>query len=250
MSCDFTSSMIYLWSHINIKQMSRKPKYLHLAGLSTTDKNAYAREWRKLNPKYYSVKDEWRKLDDYIYEELPSDVIPVPNFPSYYARPNGEVWRDTRGLPSAVKTGKERVLKLRPTYTSANGYWIIQPYQNGKRKAIYLHRFLLTAFKGPAPEPNMQCHHIDHDTSNNSISNLMWVTRQENMDYSHHNMFGPKVKLGEGRQITKSKYYPYFDRIIELKKEGLRNVDVARKLELDEGAIHQVVRTLKRREQL
>lgn len=230
--------------------MSRKAKYPQLAGLQKTDKNAYAREWRKLNPKYHKAKDEWRRLDDYLYEELPSDVIPVPNFPSYYARPNGEVWRDTRGLPSAIKTGKERVLKLRPTYTSANGYWIIQPYQNGKRKAIYLHRFLLTAFKGEAPKPNMQCHHIDHNTSNNSIENLMWVTRQENIDYSHHNMFGPKITYAEGRQISNSKYSPYFEQIIELKKKGLRNVDVARKLGLPEDPIHQVVKTLKKRGQL
>jgi len=231
--------------------MSRKPKYPELTGLSTTDKNAYARGWRKRNPKYYPAKDEWRKLDDYTYDELPSDVTPVPNFPSYYVRPNGEVWRDTRGLATAIKTGKERVLKLRATHTPKNGYWIIQPYQNGKRKAIYLHRFILTAFKGPAPLPKMECHHIDHDTSNNSINNLMWVTRQENADFvPNHHRSVKKITLAEGRPVSKSKYFSYFDEIIKLKKEGLRNVDIARKIGIPEGPIHQIIRAIKKRGQI
>ena len=153
--------------------MSRKPKYPHLKELYYTDRNAYHKEWRKLNPKYNQVKDEWRKLDKNIFEELPTDVIPINNFPTYYARPNGEVWRDTRGKESAVKTGKERVLRLTSTYNTHNGYWLVQPYKDGKKKAIHLHRFILEAFNGPAPEVKMECHHIDHDTSNNAIDNLM-----------------------------------------------------------------------------
>ena len=114
----------------------KNKKYPHLKELFHTDKNTYFKEWRKLNPSKFIVKDEWRKLEDYTYTELPSDVIPVPDYPTYYVQPNGEVWRDTRGVPSAIKTGKERVLKLRATYTSKNGYWLIQPYKNSKKKEI------------------------------------------------------------------------------------------------------------------
>jgi len=233
------------------KKTRNKRPYAHLHKTNPKLYNQLAaREWREKNPEKFKVKDEWRKLDDYTYNELPSDVIPVPNFPTYYVRENGEVWRDTRGIESAIKNGKERVLKLRPTYTPANGYWIIQPYQNGKRKAIYLHRFILTAFRGPAPEQGMQCHHIDHNTSNNSIENLKWVTQQENIDYSYQNMFGPKITYAEGRKVSQSKYYPYFPEIIRLKKEGVRNVDVARKLKINEDAIHQILRALKKRGEL
>jgi hypothetical protein len=228
--------------------MSRKTKYPHLKDLFYTDKNAYYREWRKLNPTYNAVKDEWRKLDKNLFDELPDDVISIEGFPTYYARPNGEVWRDTRGTPSAVKTGKERVLRLTPTYNAHNGYWLIQPYQNGKKKAIHLHRFILTAFKGPAPEVKMECHHIDADTSNNAISNLMWVTRQENADFvPDYKRRGPKKTLAEGRPISRSKYFYMFPEIIRLKKTGLRNVDVARQLELNEGAVHQIIRTMLKR---
>jgi len=228
----------------------KKQKYPQLKELFYTDKNAYQREWRKLNPSKYVVRDEWRKLDNYKFDELPSDIIPVPDFPTYYVRPNGEVWRDTRGTESAIKTGKEHVLKLRSTYIPKNGYWIVQPYKEGKRKAIYLHRFILTAFKGPAPKHNMECHHIDNNTSNNSISNLMWVTRQENINYSHHNMMGPKITLEQGRKVSKSKHSNKFPIIIELVKQEVSVRKIAEMLNLEKGAVYQIIRQLKRRGQL
>ena len=231
--------------------MSRKPKYPQLVGLQKTDKNAYAREWRKLNPGYYKVKDEWRKLDKNTFTELPDDAIPVADFPTYYVRPNGEVWRDTRGYPSAVKSGKERVLKLTPTYTANNGYWIVQPYKDSIRKAIYLHRFILTAFKGPAPEPNMECHHIDHDTSNNAINNLMWVTRQENSDYvPNHKRRVRRITLDEGRSVSKSKHFSLFPEIIRLYKLGLSMAKIERRLGIRKSGVIQIVKALKKRGEL
>ena len=165
----------------------------------------------------------------------------LPLFPSH----------DTRDIPSAIKCGKARVLRLTTTYLPKNGYWIVQPYKDNKRKAIYLHRFILTAFKGPAPDSTMECHHIDHDTSNNAIDNLMWVTRQENQDYvPNYKRRVSKVKYGEGRKVSESKYSSYLPEIIKLKKEGLRNSEIARKLGLNEGPVHQIISTMKKRGQL
>ena len=228
--------------------MSRKPKYPHLKELFHQDRNAYMREWRKLNPERYQAKHIWRKLDKNLFKELPTDVIPVDNFPTYYARPNGEVWRDTRGKESAVKTGKERVLRLTSTYNPHNGYWLVQPYKNGKKKAIHLHRFILEAFKGPSPAPKMECHHIDHDTSNNSADNLMWVTRQENCDFvPRHHRTVPKKTLATGRAFSNSKGSSIYPKIMALLNLGLRPVDVASKLDIPAGSIYQIVKLIKRR---
>jgi hypothetical protein len=222
-------------------------KYPHLKELFHTNKTAYFNEWRKLNPSKFVVKDEWRKLEDYTYTELPSDAIPVPNYPTYYVQPNGEVWRDTRGVPSAVKTGKERVLKLRSTHTPKNGYWLIQPYKDNKKKAIYIHRFVLTAFNGPAPEVGMECHHIDHDTSNNAIDNLMWATRKENINYSKHNMMGPKKTYATGRKLTNSKWSSIYPQIIELLSLGTKPIDIANKLGIQKNSIYEMIKLAKRR---
>ena len=237
--------------------MKKTRPYAHLFKTNPSEYwKLAAREFREKNPNYQDryrkkPKDESKVIKDNIFEELPSDVIPVTDFPTYYARSNGEVWRDTRDVPSAIKCGKARVLRLTPTHTPSNGYWIIQPYKDSKKLAIYLHRFILTAFKGPAPDPTMECHHIDADTSNNAIDNLMWVTRQENSDYvPNYKRRVKKRTLAEGRPISKSKYYNYFSEIIKLKQEGLRNVDIARKLEINEGAVHQIVKTMRERGQI
>lgn len=232
--------------------MKRKnQKYPHLKELYYSNRSAYLKEWRRLNPTKYPIKDEWRKLDDYIYTELPSDVIPVPNYPTYYVQPNGDVWRDTRGTPSAIKTGKERVLKLRPTYTPANGYWLIQPYKDNKKKAIYLHRFILTAFKGEAPEYGMECHHIDHNTSNNAIDNLMWVTRQENADFvPRDHRSTPKKTLAEGRKVSESKHSPKFPGIIKMYNEGVSRTAISNHFNIKYDTLIQIINALKKRGEL
>lgn len=50
-----------------------------------------------------------------------------------------------------------------------------------KRSKHFAHRLVLEAFKGNAPV-GMECDHIDRDRSNNSITNLRWVTKKENQN--------------------------------------------------------------------
>jgi len=205
-------------------------------------------DFRARHPEKFEVKDPKKVIKHNLFKELPTDVIPIDNFPTYYARPNGEIWRDTRGTLSAIKTGKERVLRLTPTFNAHNGYWIIQPYKDSKKKAIHLHRFILTAFKGPAPEVKLEVHHIDHDTSNNAIDNLMWVTRQENCDLvprSHRTV--SKKTYATGRALSNTKWSPLYPQILELLNLGLRPVDIANKLDIPSSSIYEVINKAKRR---
>jgi hypothetical protein len=223
----------------------RKHKYPQIKHLFTEDRNAYQREWRKLNPKYNKVKDEWRKLDEQTFTELPEDAVLIPNFPTYYARPNGEIWRDTRQLESAIKCGKARVLKLKQTFNKHNGYLIVQPYIGLKRHAVHVHRLILTTFNGPAPEEGMECHHIDENRTNNSIDNLMWVTRLENIRFvPFEKMSKPKKKLTEGRKVKGHTWGEYYVQIRDFKKFGLKNTEIAELLGIDRFLIHSIVKTV------
>ena len=226
-----------------------KRSYAHLFKTNIKEYNRLAAiEFRETYPEKFEAKDPRKKVKHNIFKELPTDVIPVNDFPTYYARPNGEVWRDTRGILSAIKCGKERVLRLTPTYNAHNGYWLIQPYQDNKKKAIHLHRFILTAFKGPAPEVKMEVHHIDHDTSNNAIDNLMWVTRQENCDLvprSHRTV--SKKTYATGRALSNTKWSPLYPQILELLNLGLRPVDIANKLDIPSSSIYEVINKAKSR---
>lgn len=55
-----------------------------------------------------------------------------------------------------------------------------------RKKKIFVHRLVLTAFVG-AREEGEVCRHLDGDSRNNHVSNLAWGTHEENMaDMKRH----------------------------------------------------------------
>jgi hypothetical protein len=53
----------------------------------------------------------------------------------------------------------------------------------GKGNSVFVHKLVLEAFVGTAPEGH-ECCHWDDDPSNNHLGNLRWGTRTDNMaDY-------------------------------------------------------------------
>ena len=53
-------------------------------------------------------------------------------------------------------------------------------YRDGKIWRVRVHRLVLEAFVGPAPDGMDGCHR-DDDKDNNTLDNLYWGTRAENM---------------------------------------------------------------------
>lgn len=53
--------------------------------------------------------------------------------------------------------------------------------QDGRSKSLSVSRLVATLFI-PNPENKPQVDHINHDTLNNHVSNLRWVTAKENCD--------------------------------------------------------------------
>ena len=73
-----------------------------------------------------------------------------------------------------IKSG--RVLK---TSLNNNGYLRLFLCKNNKRKHLYLHRIIATAFiDNPDEKPCVN--HIDENKLNNDLSNLEWCTVREN----------------------------------------------------------------------
>lgn len=74
-----------------------------------------------------------------------------------------------------IKSG--RVLK---TSLNNNGYLRLFLCENNKRKNLYLHRIIATAFiDNPNEKPCVN--HIDENKLNNDLSNLEWCTVRENL---------------------------------------------------------------------
>lgn len=52
-------------------------------------------------------------------------------------------------------------------------------FRDGQGRTVWVHRLVLEAFVGPAPE-GTECCHNDGNPANNRLINLRWDTRQEN----------------------------------------------------------------------
>lgn len=76
----------------------------------------------------------------------------------------------------------KRILKGRE---GSNGYFriIICDASIGYKKDRGIHQLVMNAFN-PTDNPGLEINHLDGDKSNNKLSNLEWVTHQENMAHA------------------------------------------------------------------
>ena len=114
-----------------------------------------------------------------------------------------------RSLPRK-NVAHERILK--PALVRG-GYCIVALSKRGKIKTKLTHRLLLESFVGPCPN-GMEAMHLDGDSSNNCLDNLMWGTPEEN--YRDRNLYG---KLLRGERNHKAK-------LCELDVWLIRNCDI------------------------
>lgn len=97
----------------------------------------------------------------------------VPNSAGYQASDKGRVrscW-----MPGAARrmSGKWHILKAK---TGPNGHMLVSI----RKKWRFVHRLVLESFVGPCPEKH-ECCHIDGNPANNSLANLYWGTRHQNI---------------------------------------------------------------------
>ena len=90
------------------------------------------------------------------------------------------------------KITTKRVLK---PYKTKFGYYRATLFKRGERHRLHVHQVVAMTFI-PNPDKKTQINHIDGDKTNNNVSNLEWVTPQENIRHA-------RDFLGHDPNITK-----------------------------------------------
>ena len=91
----------------------------------------------------------------------------------YYATEDGHIYSEHLGRLISEFTDKDGYKKVR----LSNG--------DGSRKVFSVHRLILETFYPNPDSSKLQVNHIDGDKTNNSISNLEWVTCKENVQHGY-----------------------------------------------------------------
>lgn len=141
---------------------------------------------------------------------LPLDAIEwreIKSHPGYFVSNTGEI--------KSIKSGKI----LRPAALYNTGYLHVCIYNNGKEYSYTIHRLVASAFI-PNPENKCDINHKDGNKKNNTVSNLEWATRSENMKHSFAvlgNKGGSYGKFGKDhpRAVAVYKIDPYTNEILE-----------------------------------
>jgi hypothetical protein len=100
----------------------------------------------------------------------------IQGYPGYLIYDDGRVW----SKPRKDSRGNQRKGKFLKHVKIQTGYHRVQLCRDGKLKGFYVSR-LVALHHIPNPDGKPDVDHIDRDKDNNHVSNLRWVTRQENM---------------------------------------------------------------------
>ena len=96
-----------------------------------------------------------------------------------------------QGRVKSLKYGKERILK--PGKNTC-GYLLVCICKDGQKKMSFVHRLVAEAF---IQNPNNleTINHKDEVKTNNTVSNLEWMSMKDNINYGTHNKRGSEAKI-------------------------------------------------------
>ena len=128
------------------------------------------------------------------WTDLPGEIWKaVVGYEDIYEVSNkGRVRSIARGYPRLRKTPKHVVL----------GYPYLGLSDQGKMKTCYVHRLVGEAFI-PNPTNLEEINHKDGDKANNDVSNLEWVSHQQNMHHAIHVLKNHAAVTGQARVAAK-----------------------------------------------
>lgn len=107
----------------------------------------------------------------------------IKNFPKYYVSNLGRVKSYKRKNPIIMSPGEY-----------SNGYLFVLLSNGKNKKSCSIHRLVLETFNPVEKMELLQVNHKDCNRKNNNLSNLEWVTPQENFQYRDKLKHTPKAE--------------------------------------------------------
>lgn len=142
--------------------------------------------------------------------------------------------------------------KIRVVCLDGLGYYRTCLNKNGKSKTIKVHRLVAQAFI-PNPDNKEEVNHINGIKTDNRVENLEWCTRSENNQHAYKTgLHKPIIHTEEaknkisiknrGERNSQSKFKNSdILAIRELRKEGLKHKEIAKRLNISMGVINSVI---------
>jgi hypothetical protein len=154
----------------------------------------------------------------------------------FYQGANGNIVVRRDGQISNMDTGH-----INKMFSNTDKYLMINVNQRGKgRRCTMSSRVIAETFFPYLGRGNYfyEVNHIDGDKNNNTIENLEWLTRRENLDHARSSGL---FKSGNNRKIQLEEYKD----VLEFIESGVLYKEVARLYGVDGSTITKIVKRAK-----
>lgn len=118
---------------------------------------------------------------------------PIPSYDGIYevsstGRVRAVDGKVTHSARHGERRWKQRILKTKPTWNKGKRYWCgerVTLWKDKKPKDYLCHRLEACAFYGLPLDTDMTVNHKDGNRKNNSISNLEFLSREDNIRHGY-----------------------------------------------------------------
>lgn len=161
-------------------------------------------------------------------EEEKTMLKEIPDFPKYYADEQGNIYSRKKG---------NNLRKLKPQFQKLWDYYSVKIIdKDGNKRNMTIHRLIALTYL-PNPNNLEEVNHIDGVKTNNTLSNLEWVSRSENLKHAFRlGLNDSKGELNGRAKLKDDQVIAIYNTLLS----GESNKDVAKEFNLNISVVMDI----------